>query len=231
MKSGFNVGFSPASNAGMGGFNAGFHRPSAVEVPAVSAALFSNLSTYIIGGQRLVHGGSPTYKATEATIRTGGLNHTKVINVASTISVQGFKFIRVPFYNWQTTDCNLSLTLTIVGGSGGTIDGSGSGTKTFSTMSITLNPTSGRTTSDTLAGCNARRGEYDTLIVYGATPTVLTAGKYQYAVSTTAGANRSLAVFWKSEVAIDTSLAVYPDPDHSSNAFSYSIMEVLSTAP
>lgn len=230
MKSGFDVGFTSSSRGGSGGFGAGFRRPIAAAAVALPATLYSNLSTYIVGGQRILHGTTPN-KATEATIRTGGLNHTRVLKAASTVSVQGFKFIRVPFYNWQTTDCNLTLTLSVVSGGGGTIDGSGSGTKTYSTMSITLNPTSGRTVSDTLAGCNARRTEYDTLVVYAATPAVLTAGTYQYSVATSAGANRSLAVLWKSETAIDTTQSVYPDPDSSTNQFSYSVMEVLSVAP
>ena len=230
MKSGFDTGFTQSSLSGPGGFGAGFRRRAAAAAPQASSALFTNLSTYIVSGQRLVHGSSPTYKASEVTVRSN-LFLTRVLKATSTVTVQGFKFIRVPFYNWQVTDCNLSLVLSAVSGGGGTINGSAATTKTFSTMSATLNPTSGRTVSDTLAGCNARRSEYDTLIVYDSTPVTLTAGTYQYSVNAPAVSNRSLAVLWRSEVSIDTSFSIYPDPDDSSNSISYAVLEVLSTAP
>lgn len=228
FSNGFGQGFTRNSTGVGGGFNFGFFKATS-STPA-TGKLFTNFDTYIIDGSRLVHGTSFVANATEATIRSN-IEHTRVLKVTETVTVQGFKFVRVPFYNWQVTSCVLNLTLSVVGGSGGSIDGNGAGTKTFTTNSVILKPATGRTTSDTLVGVNARPTEYDLITVYDATPVTLTAGSYQYAVKATDLANRSIAVLYTSKIPIPTTSNVYPDPDNATNATTYSVIEVLSTAP
>ena len=92
--------------------------------------LYSNFEQYIINGVRQA--------TTTALIRTN-ISVTRRLVVTSTITVTGFKFIRIPPSNWSTLGYSVTGTLSVVAGSGGTIDG-GSSSKGFNTKSSIYNP-------------------------------------------------------------------------------------------
>ena len=228
MGIGFGGGFTSGSfGPSKVGFGAGFLR-AAVTVPApASNVLFSNFSTYITGGTRALHGaGQPAFLG---SVVRSNITLTKVLKVTSTITVQGFKFIRTPEAsgNWTTTaNDNMDVVLTVK--SGGSINGGAISTKTFATNSKVRSAT--RTALGVGETVNTYRTEYDTYTVYDASAVTLTAGTYQIvyrAVSTQIG----VAIFNRSVVSIPTTTEVYPDPDDASNSSHYPIIEILSVAP
>ena len=224
MSSGFGGGFTSGSFGDSRlSFGRGFSTPAPVQVVS-SAVLFSNFSTYITDGTRALHGAGQL-ALLGAVVRVN-VTLTHVIKVTSTITVQGFKFIRTPEAsgNWLvTTSDDMDVVLTVK--SGGSINGGAISTKTFATNSKVRSAT--RTAPVTV---NSYRTEYDTYTVYDTSAVTLTAGTYQIeyrGVSNQIG----VAVFNRSAVAIPTTTSVYPDPDDASNSSYYPIIEILSVAP
>lgn len=192
--------------------------------------LFSNVETYIVAGTRLTHGAAASNNALGVTSRSNIILNTGiVVPSGKTASVIGFTFVRTPTDNWTTLTTNMEATLTVTSGGGGTIDGSGSGTKTFSTDSIVNVPTSSRYSGVDVNNATAR-AQYDLCTVYAASAAALTAGTYNlqwYAND----ANRIFAHLYTANVSISTAGNVYPDSAAANNATQYPVMRILSKFP
>ena len=203
-------------------------RGSQVIVPV--GPLYSNVETYIVAGTRLTHGASASNNATSLTSRSNIiLNTGLIVPSGKTASVVGFTFVRTPTDNWTTLTTNMEATLTVTAGGGGTIDGSGSGTKTFSTDSVVNTPASSRYSGVDVNDATART-QYDLCTVYAASAASLTAGTYNlqwYAND----ANRIFAHLYTANVPIVTTGNVYPDSAAANNANQYPVMRILSVFP
>jgi len=203
-------------------------RGTKVVVPV--GPLYSNVESYIVAGSRLTHGAAASNNALGLTSRSNIiLNTGLVVPSGKTASVVGFTFVRTPLDNWSTLTTNMEATLTVTSGGGGTIDGSGTGTKTFSTDSVVNIPTSSRYTGADVNNATART-QYDLCTVYAATAAVLTSGTYNlqwYAND----ANRIFAHLYTANVSIDTTGVVYPDSGAANNATQYPVMRILSKFP
>ena len=222
---GFGGGFS--KNFGGDGFNSGFFKPVTEAVQeSNSDILYSNYDSYIINGTRQLHGTSDaTGFALTNVVTRSNITRVHVIKATSTVTVQGFKFVRVPctLGNWGFLTDDMDLVLTIK--SGGTINGSGS--KTFATMSKFRTNLTGRTSG---VSENTLRDQYDLLTIYDATPVTLTAGTYTMtfkAINTQIG----IAHAFKTKIPIVTTGSIFPDPDDSTNATIYPVLQIMSKAP
>ena len=209
------------------GFGFSVRAPSA---PVDTGILYSNVETYIVTGTRLTHGAAASNNATGLTSRSNIiLNTGLIVPSGKTASVVGFTFVRTPTDNWTTLTTNMEATLIVTAGGGGTIDGSGSGTKTFSTDSRVNVPTTSRYSGVDVNNATAR-AQYDLCTVYAASAAALTAGTYNlqwYAND----ANRIFAHLYTANVSIDTTGVVYPDSGAANNATQYPVMRILNKFP
>lgn len=155
---------------------------------------YSNFSSYIINGVRQA--------STYDLIRTN-INSSRRFVVTETITFTRFRMVRIPPDNWTTLNYGVTGTLSIVAGSGGTIDG-GSSNKSFDTKSVINRPSisSQRAT---------QTWQYDILDVrpVNNSTTTLTPGEYNFNVFGT-GANMSIATLTNTSFPIDTSRKIYP---------------------
>lgn len=228
-------GFNTALQSGLsffGGFGTGLRaRSVAAAVAGVSTpgALFSNFDTYIIGGTRVLHGATAAagQPAALGYVTRPNITLTKVLKVTSTVTVQGFRFVRTPeaSSSWTTqTGDDMDVVLTVK--SGGSINGGAISTKTFATNAKIRSAT--RTALTAGQTVNTYRTEYDLYTVSDASAVTLTAGTYQIVYRST-GAQIGTALFWKANVPILTTTNIYPDPDDASNASVYPVMEILQS--
>jgi hypothetical protein len=234
MSGGFDSGFSNGLD-GSSGFNLGFSKRRVLGGGggglATPGALFTNLDTYITDGVRALHSnpataGSPGFLG---FITRSNITRTMVLKVDSTITVQGFKFVRTPEASsaWTTvTFDDMDVVLTVK--SGGSINGGALSTKTFATNSKVRSAV--RTAVVNPMTVNTNRTEYDIYTVYDASAVTLTAGTYT-AVYRGVNTQIGVAVFHTSLIPIPTSTQVYPDPTDAANTSYYPVMEILSTAP
>ena len=168
---------------------------------------YSNFEQYIIGGVRQA--------STYDLIRTN-ISSTRRLVVTQTITITGFKFVRIPPDNWSTLGYSVTGTLSVVAGSGGTIDGT-INSKSFNTKSSVYNP------SNPLLRANTT-SQYD---IYDVRPvdnslTTLTAGQYNIVLFGTA-ANMDIATLTNSLFPINTSGSIYP----ASNVATHFAMQVF----
>lgn len=226
FSNGFGQGFTSNSIGVSNGFNFGFFKPTS-STPAATGALFTNFDSYITNGTRALHGaGQP---ALQGAVTRSNITITSVLKATSTVTVQGFKFVRTPEAsgNWTvTTNDNMDLVLTVK--SGGSINGGALSTKTFATNSKVRSAT--RTALTAGQTVNTYRTEYDVYTVYDANAVTLTAGTYQIvyrATSTQIG----IALFNTAVVPIPTTANIYPDPADAANTTYYPVIEILETAP
>lgn len=223
---GFGTGFA----FGSAGYNNGLVKAASANSQAANV-LFSNFSNYITNGTRELHGatvgaGNPAFLG---AVTRSNVTFTKVLKVTSTVTVQGFKFVRTPeaSSSWTTvTGDDMDVVLTVK--SGGSINGGAISTKTFATNSKVRSAT--RTALTAGQTVNTYRTEYDIYTVYDASTVTLTAGTYQIVYRSTA-TQIGMALFWKANVPIPTTTSIYPDPDDASNATIYPVIEILSSAP
>jgi hypothetical protein len=167
--------------------------------PEPNTGFYSNLNQYIINGVRQA--------STSSTIRTNVSISNRLI-VTSTIVISGFKFVRIPPDNWASTSGYfISPTLSVVSGTGASIDGSSS-SKSFNARSVVYNPLVGRSGGLT---------QYDihTMTPTNASTTTLTSGQYTITLLGTA-ANMNMAILTNSLFPIDTTKNIYPSPIISS---------------
>lgn len=226
--SGFDSGFS--GDLGGIGFNQGFSKKLAIKAAglATPGALYTNIDTYITDGIRAQSSGTAAAGVLgfQGVVVRSNIILDVVLKVTSTVTVQGFKFIRTPepSGNWLTTSGdNMDAVLTVK--SGGSINDGAISTKTFATNSKVRSAT--RTSPVTV---NSYRNEFDIYTVYDANSVTLTAGTYKLsyrAISTQIG----VALMWTANAPILTTTSVYPDPADSANTTYYPVMEVLSSAP
>lgn len=233
--SGFDSGFSSTLGGGPG-FGQGFIKKifpgggggggGGIQT---AGALFSNLDTYVVDGTRGLHAGtaaagSPAFAGVVTRIN---ITRTVVLTVTTTVTVQGFKFVRVPepSGNWGSLTDDLDAVLTVK--SGGSINGGAISSKTFATNAKFRTTSVGRVTSTSV---NDLRNDYDLLTVYDASAVTLTAGTYTL-VFRGIQSQIGLAHFWTANIPIPTTTTVYPTPSDAANTNIYPVMEVLSTAP
>ena len=167
--------------------------------------LYSNFEQYVIGGVR---------QATTTTLVRTNISAIRRLVVTDTITVTGFKFMRIPPSNWTTLAYTVTGTLSVVAGSGGTIDG-GSSSKGFNTKSTVYNPTTGR------ANTTSQYDVYDVRPVNNST-TVLTPGQYDITLLGT-GANMDLAILTNSVFPIDTTKLIYPSTTAATTHFAMQV--------
>lgn len=162
---------------------------------ALGTRLYSNFDDYIIDGVR---------QATTGDLIRTNISSARRLIVTETISIRGFVLVRIPPDNWSTTSgYGFQPTLSVVSGTGATIDG-GSSSKSFSSQVTILNPS-------TAAERTGGTSQYD---IYRLTPsngstTTLTSGEYTLSVLGTA-ANMTIATLTTSTFPIDTSGTIYP---------------------
>ena len=169
------------------------------------STLYSNFEQYVIGGVRQA--------TTTALIRTN-ISAARRLIVTDTITVTGFKFMRIPPNNWTTLVYTVTGTLSVVAGSGGTIDG-GSSSKSFNTKSTVYNPTTGR------ASTTSQYDIYDVRPVNNST-TILTPGQYDITLLGT-GANMDMAILTNSVFPIDTTKKIYPSTTAATTHFAMQV--------
>jgi hypothetical protein len=157
--------------------------------------LYSNFEQYIVNGVRQ----ATTYDLVRTNIST-----SRRIIVANTITVTGFKFVRIPPDNWSSiAGYTVTGTLSVVAGTGATIDGSAS-SKSFNTKSTVANPS-------VVAQRANNTSQYDIYDVrpVNNTTTILTPGQYTITLFGT-GANMDIATLTTATFPINTSGTVYP---------------------
>lgn len=174
---------------------------SLVQEPIQDPVLYSNLDVYIIDGVR---------QATTATLIRANVSAVRRFIVTQTVSIQSITLLRIPPSNWTSTNYNITGTLSVFSGSGGTIDGSTSNKGFVTTQSI-LNPPTGRTGALT---------EYDVKVMRPSnlSQTVLTPGEYNYTILGTS-ANMDIAVLNNTLFTIDTTRPIYPSPTAATTHF------------
>jgi hypothetical protein len=173
------------------------------------AGVYSNFEQYIINGIR---------QATTSSIIRSNVSTSRRLVVINPITVTGFRFIRIPPDNWTSTvGYNITPTLSIVSGTGATIDG-GTSNKTFTNQSVVYNPPTNRTGAIT---------EYDiyTMRPSNLSTTTLTVGEYTINLIGGVGtANMNIAVLTNSLFPIDTSGNIYPS---TTAAITHFVMQVF----
>ena len=189
--------------------NSGFFSLNVTAAPAPAPTEFySNFEQYIINGVRQ----ATTYDLIRTNIST-----SRRLIVASTITITGFKFVRIPPDNWSSiTGYTVTGTLAVVGGTGATIDG-GAASKSFNTKSTVANP------SNTALRAN-NTSQYDIYDVrpVNNTTTTLTAGQYTITLLGTA-ANMDIAILTNATFPIDTSKQIYPSPTAATTHFAMQV--------
>jgi len=176
---------------------------------AVAETFYSNFSAYFVNGVRQ----AATYDLVRTNVST-----TRRLVVASTITITGFKFVRIPPDNWSTfSGYSVTGTLSIVGGTGATIDG-GVSSKGFNTKSTVNTPS-------VVAQRANNTSQYD---IYDVRPvnnslTTLTAGEYNITLLGT-GANMDIATLTNASFPIDTSKQIYPS---TTAALTHYAMEIF----
>lgn len=195
LRNQYNIGYFSLSASG-----------SAVPAPTPTE-FYSNFEQYIINGVRQA--------TTTALIRTN-ISATRRLVVTSTITMTGFKFIRIPPSNWSTLVYAVTGTLSVVAGSGGTIDGGGS-SKGFNTKTSVYNPT-------VVAQRANNTSQYDTYDVrpVNNSTTTLTPGQYDITLLGT-GANMDMAILTNSVFPIDTSKQIYPSTTAATTHFAMQV--------
>lgn len=174
----------------------------------VSTDFYSNFEQYIINGVR---------QATTANLIRTNISATRRLVVASTITMTGFKFIRIPPSNWSSiVGYAVTGTLSVVAGSGGTIDGAGS-SKSFNTKSTVNIPS-------VVAQRANNTSQYDTYDVrpVNNSTTTLTPGQYDITLLGTA-ANMDMAILTNSLFPIDTSKQIYPSTTAATTHFAMQV--------
>lgn len=180
---------------------------SATPAPAPTG-FYSNFEQYIINGVR---------QATTTTLIRTNISASRRLVVVSTITITGFKFIRIPPSNWSSiSGYAVTGTLSVVGGSGGTIDG-GVASKSFNTKSTVNIPS-------VVAQRANNTSQYDTYDVrpVNNTTTTLTAGQYDISLLGTA-ANMDMAILTNSVFPIDTSKQIYPSTTAATTHFAMQV--------
>lgn len=175
--------------------------------PPADFTFYSNFEQYIIGGVR---------QATTGDLIRTNISSTRRLVVTETITITGFKFIRIPPDNWSTISYTVTGTLSIVSGTGATIDG-GVSNKSFNTKS-TINIPS------VVAQRASNTSQYDTYDVrpVNNTTTTLTAGQYNIGLLGT-GANMIIATLTNSVFTIDTTKKIYPSTTAASTHFAMQV--------
>jgi len=178
--------------------------PSAIP----DAGVYSNFEQYVINGVR---------QATTTQLIRTNISAIRRMIVTETILVTGFRFMRIPPSNWTTINSYaVTGTLSIVSGTGATIDG-GISSKSFNTKSVVAIPS-------VVAERANNTSQYDTYDVrpVNNTTTTLTAGEYNITLFGTS-ANMDMAILTNSVFPIDTTKKIYPSPTAATTHFAMQV--------
>lgn len=174
-----------------------------------STDFYSNFEQYIINGVR---------QATTTNLIRTNISTSRRLIVTETITITGFRFIRIPPSNWPTiSGYAVTGTLAVVPATGATIDG-GSSSKSFNTKSTIAIPS---ITSER-ANNTSQYDTYDVRPVNNST-TTLTAGEYAITLFGTS-ANMDIAILTNSIFPIDTTKKIYPSTTAATTHF---VMQVF----
>lgn len=206
--------FTSASNVTFNGASAtraffnGLQVWSQPVVPPVDDKLYSNFNLYFVGGVR---------QATTGNLIRTNISTSRRMIVTETITVTGFKFVRIPPDNWTTiSGYAVTGTLSVISGTGATIDG-GTSNKNFNTKSTVATPSVVAERANTTS-------QYD---IYDVRPvnnslTTLTAGEYTISLLGTS-ANMTIAVLTNSVFPIDTTRKIYPSTTAATTHFAMEV--------
>ena len=163
-------------------------------VTPIGEILYSNFDVYIVDGVR---------QASTADLIRSNISTSRRLIVTETITIYGFKLVRIPPDNWTQTSYSFVPTLSVVSGTGATIDG-GTTSKGFTNARVILNP-------KTVAERTGSTSQYDIFIMTptGDASTTLTAGQYSLSVLGNS-ANMDIATLTTATFPIDTSKKIYP---------------------
>ncbi len=206
--------FTSASNVTFNGVSATQAFFNGVQVwtypttPPVDNNLYSNFNLYFINGVR---------QATTGNLIRTNISTSRRMVVTDTITVTGFKFVRIPPDNWTSiSGYAVTGTLSIVSGTGATIDG-GTSNKSFNTKSTVATPS-------TVAERASTTSQYD---IYDVRPvnnslTTLTVGEYTISLLGTS-ANMTIATLTSSLFPIDTTRKIYPSTTAATTQFAMEV--------
>lgn len=170
--------------------------------------LYSNFNLYIVNGVR---------QATTGNLIRTNISTARRLIVTETITITGFKFIRIPPDNWLSiTGYAVTGTLSVVTGTGATIDG-GTSNKSFNTKSSVYNPAVVAERANTTSQYDI----YDVRPVNNST-TTLTPGEYNFSMFGTS-ANMTMAVLTNTIFPIDTTRLIYPSPTAATTHFAMEV--------
>lgn len=204
------ISFQNLNNSG----NISLHQVSSngaiqmTRLPAADTEFYSNFNLYIINGVRQ----ATTYNLIRTNIST-----SRRLVVAETVVITGFKFIRIPPDNWSSiSGYTVTGTLSVVSGTGATIDG-GVSSKSFNTKSTVATPS-------VVAQRANNTSQYDVYDVrpVNNTTTTLTPGQYTITLFGT-GANMDIATLDNTLFPIDTSKKIYPSTTAATSHFAMQI--------
>jgi hypothetical protein len=174
---------------------------------------YSNIDNYIINGVR---------QASTGELFRSNITPSRRMTVTQTITFTGFRMVRIPNDNWNQLSTvafySPNVSLAVVGGSGGTIDG-GVSSKSFETKSVTNRP-------NVTAQRANQTWQYDINIIRAVnnSVTTLTPGEYSLTVLGKSGiGNLTIATLTNSLFPIDTTKKIYP----SSNVSTHFVIEVF----
>ena len=188
--------------------NTGVNGGTQLSISPPAPGLYSNFEQYIINGVRQ----AVTYDLVRTNIST-----SRRLVVTSTITVTGFKFIRIPPDNWSSiSGYTVTGTLAIVAATGATIDG-GTSSKSFNTKSTVATPS----VTAQRANNTSQYDVYDVRPVNNTT-TTLTAGQYTITLLGTS-ANMDIATLTNSLFPIDTSGTIYPSTTAATTHFAMQV--------
>lgn len=173
-----------------------------------STDFYSNFEQYIINGVR---------QATTTTLIRTNISASRRLIVTETITITGFKFIRIPPNNWTSiSGFAVTGTLAVVPATGATIDGSSS-SKSFNTKSTVAIPSVPAQRVDN----TSQYDTYDVRPVNNST-TTLTAGEYAITLFGTS-ANMDMAILTNSIFPIDTTKKIYPSTTAATTHFAMQV--------
>lgn len=197
-----------------------FYKRVLEDLPIVppSGVIFTNLDQYIIDGVR---------QATSGVLIRSNVSTSRRFIVTQTSTFNFMTFVRIPPDNWTSTyspldNANFGIrpTLSVVSGSGGTIDGGTSAKQFFKTEELILNPPTGRLNN------------LDNYDIYKMGPvnessTTLTPGEYLITLITGSfNANTTIATWLMSTLPIDTNENIYFSSTQPFSVTNYFVMQL-----
>lgn len=180
--------------------------------------IFTNLDQYIIDGIR---------QATSGVLIRSNVSTSRRLVVTQTSTFNFMTFVRIPPDNWTSTfsplvnsSFGIRPTLSVVSGSGGTIDGGTSAKQFFKTEELILNPPTNRVN-------NLENFDIYKMGPVDESSTTLTPGEYLITLITGPfNANTTIATWLMSTLPIDTDQNIYFSTTQPFGVTNYFVMQL-----